>query len=305
MHLFQKVRRRGIAGTARIGISVVKVKARGAWRSFLLYRLRNEPIYKNPTPAELEQIEADLDALGERVFDYVVNPTDFLDFKQEGWFDPEYHGGVQSGVWDEKLLEHWIARDLLGLKSYSPESLYVDIAACNSPWARVLREKSGLAAFAIDLAEVGNLYKDLSYYRVEDATSTSFENSSVSGASLQCAYEMFTGVNDTQLIKELNRILKPGGKTIIVPLYMHMHYCAYSTPEYYGKVLSDPAAKEYLRRDCWGVPSSRKYDAKELKRRVLDPARELGMHCRVRALRNKDQLGQGIYCHFILEIENA
>jgi SAM-dependent methyltransferase len=129
-----------------------------------------------------------------------------------------------------KLLEHWITRDLLGLKSYSPESLYVHIAACNSPWARVLREKRGLAAFAVDLSEVGKLYKDLSYYRVADATSTSFENSSVSGASLQCAYEMFTGDNDTQLIKELNRIWKPGGKAIVTPLYMHTHYCAYSTP---------------------------------------------------------------------------
>jgi hypothetical protein len=104
MHLFQKLRRHGIAGSARIGINIFRGKARGAWRSFLLYRLRNEPIYKNPTAAELDQIEADLNALGERVFDYVVNPKDFLDFKQEGWFDPGYLGGIQSSVWDEKLL---------------------------------------------------------------------------------------------------------------------------------------------------------------------------------------------------------
>jgi hypothetical protein len=43
----------------------------------------------------------------------------------------------------------------------------------------------------------------------------------------------------------------------------------------------------------------------ELKRRILEPARELGMHCLLRALRNKEQLGQGIYCHFILETLNA
>jgi hypothetical protein len=275
------------------------------WHRVLLYYLRNEPAYRNPTPAELVQIEIDLRALGEQVLDYSANPKEFDDFKRDGWFSPGYHGGIHSGVWDEKLLEHWIASDLLGLSSYASDDIYVDIAACSSPWACALRQKAGLTAFAIDYAESGEFYKDLSYYRKEDATLTSFEPGSIRGASLQCAYEMFTGDSDSLLIKELSRILKPGGKAIILPLYMHTHYCAYSTPEYYGKGHSDPAAKEYLRVDCWGVPSSRKYDARELKRRVLDPARALGMRCIIRALRNKEELGKEVYCHFILEIENA
>ena len=114
---------------------------------------------------------------------------------------------------------------------------------------------------------------------------------------------MFQGDHDRLLIKELARILRPGGKVIILPLYMHTHYCAYATPEYFGKGYADVDAKEYIRMDCYGVPSSRKYDARRLKERVLDPIKQAGLSYRLHALRNKAALGTGIYCHFILEIE--
>ena len=118
---------------------------------------------------------------------------------------------------------------------------------------------------------------------------------------MHCAYEMFTGDDDKGLLNEMARILKPGGKVVIVPLYMHTHYCSYSTPEYYGKGYSCQA-KEYVRVDCFGVPSSRKYDAKQLKERVLDRIQSLGMRYKLLVLRNKAEVGTGIYCHFILEV---
>ncbi len=138
---------------------------------------------------------------------------------------------------------------------------------------------------------------------MENAIQTSFADQSVRCASLHCAYEMFMGEDDTRLVGELARILKTSGKAVILPLYMHTHYCAYATPEYFGKGHSDPKAKEYVRIDCYGVPSSRKYDAATLKRRVLDPIGEAGLSYRMLALRNKDAFGRNIYCHFILEIE--
>jgi Methyltransferase domain len=237
------------------------------------------------------------------VTDYAPDPALFQQFKTKAWFPSNYHGGEAGGVWDEKLLEHWVAGDLLGLWHWGQDDIYVDIAACNSPWAQCLRERLGLSTFAIDLEPVGSSYRDLPYYRSENATQTTFKDSSITGASLQCAYEMFQGQDDQRLIVELARILRPGGKVVILPLYMHTHYCAYSTPEYYGKGYQDPGAKEYIRIDCYGVPSSRKYDALRLKERVLDQILKAGLHYRLLALRNKEALSQEIYCHFILEIE--
>lgn len=298
MSIRQTIQRHGLLGTARKAF-VLALRKSGYDR----WRFRNIPQYANPTPAELDAIEQDLARLGVEVQDYAPSPADFKAFQTEQWFPPDYHGGMQDGVWDEKLLEHWIASERLGLMAYGPDDIYVDVAACTSPWARSLRERKGLSVFAIDIDDIGPTYCHLPYYRIEDATHTAFPDASVRGASLHCAYEMFIGDDDTRFIHEAARILAPGGKVVILPLYMHTHYCAYSTAEYFGKGHCDPAAKEYIRLDCSGVPSSRKYDAATLKSRVLDPVESLGMRYRLFALRNKAALGNGIYCHFILEIE--
>jgi hypothetical protein len=283
----------------------IKRQARSFQRNLRLYRLRNEPVYQSPTENELLSIEADLNSLGITVSDYSPDPTKFKIFQEEAWFPQNYFGGIQSEVWVEKLLEHWLASELLGLDKYSSDDIYVDIAACNSPWAMTLRQRRNIAAFAIDISPIPATFSSFTYYKQEDATKTSFASKAVRGASLQCAYEMFVRDNDINLIAELGRILLPGGKVVIAPLYMHTHYCAYSTPEYYGKGYVDEHAKEYLRTDCLGVPSSRKYDAAELKRRVLDPIVKAGMKFQLLAIRNKAELGKGVYCHFILVIENA
>ena len=299
MSLLEKFRRHGVLGSARKVLPLLKRKSDYYyWR----WCFRDAPKYANPTPTELETIERDLIALGVTIHDYAPSAEAFKAFQAEKWFPPDYHGGLHSGVWNEKLLEHWIASETLGLMNYSPNDIYVDVAAANSPWAQALRERKGIPAYAIDLGEVGKAYRHLSYYRVENATKTTFADASVKGASLHCAYEMFMGEDDMRFIHEVARILQPGGKVVILPLYTHTHYCAYATPEYFGKGYSDPAAKEYIRWDCGGIPSSRKYGAAMLKRRVLDPIESLGLRYQLLALRNKAELGSNIYCHLILEI---
>lgn len=280
---------------------------RMAWNNFrsryYQWRFRHAPRYANPTSEELVTIELDLRGLGIEINDYAPSPDRFKQFQSEQWFPSFYYGGSMSNVWDEKLLEHWIAGERLGLAEFGPEDIYVDVAAASSPWAKTLHERWGVNAFAIDLAPVGEAYRDLPYYRTENATKSSFADGSVSGVSLHCAYEMFMRDDDLRLPGELARILKPGGKAVILPLYMHTHYCAYATPEYFSKGYADPAAKEYVRMDCYGIPSSRKYDAFTLQRRVLEQIKIAGLSYRLLVLRNKSALGRNIYCHFILEIQ--
>jgi len=298
MSLLEKIRRHGLRGSFEKALLVLRRKS-----GYDLWRVRHAPVYTNPTPSELAAIEADLIALGVTLNDYSPPPAGFKAFQAESWFPADYHGGRHGDVWDEKLLEHWLAAQRLDLMNYRPGEIYVDVAACGSPWVKTLRERKQIEGYAIDLSEVPLIYRDMPYYRSENATHMTFADNSVTGASLHCAYEMFTGEDDTNFILEAARILKPGGKVVILPLYMHTHYCAYSTPEYYGKSYSDPGAKEYVRLDCYGVPSSRKYDAAQLKERVLDTILAVGLRYRLLVLRNKAELGDNIYCHFILEIE--
>jgi ubiquinone/menaquinone biosynthesis C-methylase UbiE len=299
MKIIDILKKHGVFGAAKKIIArILRITKFGYYR----WAWRNAPKYKSPDDTELFKIEEDFNKAGIKVHDYKPLLKNFLDFQGENYFPPDYHGGIHGPVWDEKLLEHWVAIEFLGLKRYKAADIYVDIAAGGSPWAKVLRNRFGISAYAIDLSEVGEAYRDLSYYRMEDATATTFFDSSVSGASLQCSFEMFMGNHDMNLIKEMARILKPGGKVVIVPLYMQEKYSAYSTVEYYGKGNSDPAAKEYVCQDWTGIPSARFYDVEQLKKRVLKSIENFGMKYKLFALRNQAELGKGIYCHFILEV---
>jgi len=296
MFLYKKIQLHGCTGSIKLATVIFLEKS--GWYT---WRFRNAPKFQNPTEAELAQIEKNFQEIGITVHDYLPPPEEFHVFKDAGFFPIDYHGGLSSGVWDEKLFEHWISYRLLGIESYMRNDCFVDVAAAGSPWAKILRDNKGIQSFAIDLV-IPDAYSDLPYYRLENATATQFKDASVTGMALHCAYEMFTGEDDIKFIQEATRILKPGGKVVIVPLYMHTHYCAYSTPDYFGKGYSDSAAKEYVRMDCRGIPSSRKYDAAQLKNRIIQEIERCGMAYRLYALRNKNEFGQGIYCHFILEI---
>lgn len=274
---------------------------RFAARRLALLRTLRAPVYAAPSPSALADIERALRALAIEPVDYRPEQKAFADFCARFPFPESYLAAFPAAIRLEKQFEHFVAHDLLGLDGYTQADTYVDIAACASPWVEMLRQGSGLPAIAIDLA-VAHSYSQLPYYQQQNATATRFGSASISGASLQCAYEMFQGNDDIALLAELARVLKPGGRCVIAPLYLHTHHCGYSTPEYYGRGYADSGAKEYLRRDCWGVPFSRKYDADALLRRVLLPIEQHGMRYRLHMLRNAQDIAPGLYCHCILEI---
>jgi hypothetical protein len=299
MELVRKIRQHGLVGSAR---KACELAGRKLQHGYYRWAARRATSYEAPTPAEHEHIERELRDLGVAIQDLVPSRSALEVFLAARYFTADAYDGVDASVWDEKMLEHWIAAERLGLMQFGKSDVYVDVAAGNSPWAKILRERLGIEAYAIDLEQVGAAFRHLPYYRTEDATATRFADASVRGASLQCAYEMFAGDDDVGLIEEFARILAPGGKAVVVPLYLHTHYCAYATPDYFGKGRADKDAREYVCRDWWGIPSARFYDAQHLQQRVLSRIERLGMQYRLSALRNKSELGDGIYCHFVLEI---
>lgn len=281
-------------------IGVLRGAALRARRAFHDIRTRKAPMYMGPNDEELSQIESRIKAHGIPVHDYFVDIKAFNEFVDWACFPSNYHGGVGGAVYLEKMLEHFVAWDFLafGKSEYMP---YIDVAAGMSPWAHMLR-LHGYKSFAVDLA-VPQEHARLGYYLQEDATQTYFGDETIGSVSLQCAYEMFAGTADMDLLKELGRILKPGGRAVISPLYTHTHACFYQTPEWYGRLSGDAGATAYVRRDSWGVPASRKYSPDTLHSRVCQTADRYGLVATVHALRNKAEIGPGIYLHFILVLD--
>ncbi len=270
-------------------------------RPLHLLRTSGAAPYRTPTAAELQQIERGMRDLDMPCSDYRVDRSAFERFKRRMAFPPDYHGGPAGGVYDEKLLEHFVAWDLLDLDSPMHRWPYLDIASATSPWVRLLRDQ-GLTALSIDLAPDPSV-ASLPYYLRGDATAMPFDDASIGSASLQCAYEMFAGDADIRLLRELARVLRPGGRVVVSPLYMHVQACYYQSPEHHGKPAGDSGAVRYLRRDAWDVRASRKYSPGTLVQRVWRPAREAGLVPQLRVLRNPGELGRGIYLHFVLVLD--
>ena len=273
----------------------------GLRRKYLSKKYPENFVYKDPTAKDIVDIENHLSKLNIAIENLHIDIKDFERFCSNYQFPRDYHGGINSRVWTEKILEHYIAYTLIGLEELDSKEIYIDVAACNSPWVKMLKEKDTCDSFAIDL-QVPSIYKNLNYYSEMDATKTSFEANSIAGISLQCAYEMFIRDDDIHLIDEIARILKPGGKAVISPLYMHTHYCAYSTYEHFGKGFSHPDATEYINLHAQNIPSSRKYDAIQLKERILGRITNNNLKYKLLAIRNKEEIEEHVYCHFVLLI---
>lgn len=201
-----------------------------------------------------------------------------------------------------KVLEYYLVDKLLKFDEWSKDEIYIDVGACGSPFAKYLREKKSINAYAIDLDE--GVYSYLDYYQVQDATKTRFENDSIKAMSVQSAFEMFVGKSDTNFIREASRILQGGGRLIILPLYMHERQLSTVSPNYYNKGFADEKSFECIRTDCRGqIPLGRFYSLEGLKERVLNVAKEENLNCKVYILPNELVEKDGfVYLKFVLEI---
>ena len=262
-------------------------------------RTRKVARFQHPGGQDLVAIEGMLAASGVGVTPLRADKSKYEEFSAALPFPEDYHGGTSSGYWHEKIFEHYLSWELLDMDRFQAEDRYLDVAAGSSPWARLLREHRGLTAFAIDLKVHPELQAH-DYYIEGDATASPFASASLRGISLHCAYEMFAGDSDSRAVGEFARILAPGGAVVIAPLYMHTHYCCFSSPECWGRGHADPGAVEYVCPAMRNLPAVRHYDAARLRERVLEPARRSGLEPQLLRLHGTAAISPEIYCHFVL-----
>ena len=201
-------------------------------------------------------------------------------------------------VFIEKCLEHYLVFKYLSL---SAGDTYIDVAAARSPWAALLN-RNRIRAYRLDMAyEKGVHGMDIG----ADADDTGLPDEFCTGLSLQCAFECFMGDSDVGFIREASRILVPGGRYAIAPLYLETEFFNTTSPLIdQDQVIIDRGARRVWRDDAYVEPFSRMYSPEVFKTRIYS---RVPSNTRVEVLyfKNLEEIvnyyqGQRIYCFFML-----
>lgn len=211
--------------------------------------------------------------MGVPVLPFSIDPAGYQAWLSAADYPASYYGGGKDPGqnFTEKTLEHYVSTQFFSLHE---SSTFIDIAACTSPFADILARRFGATAYRQDLVypkgihgnQIGGWGHELH-----------LPDGSVDAVTLHCSLEHFEGNSDTLFFQELERVLKPGGRAVVLPFYLAHTYTIHVDPGYNllkgHRPKLDPQAR--LRYCDWYQYFSRHYDPQALKRRVLDAAPSL------------------------------
>jgi SAM-dependent methyltransferase len=161
-----------------------------------------------------------------------------------------------------KILEYYLTT-----KALRPRAgmVYVDLASYMSLYPNYLAEQHGVVAIRQDMlytpgkrtVAFRSVLKPGQKVQMQclggNAIKLDMPDASADAMALQCSIEHFEGRSDTDAIVEAWRVLKPGGRLLIIPFYCGDKY------------------EEIMVKDCPpGCQFRRHYDPYQFRRRVLE-----------------------------------
>lgn len=223
-------------------------------------------------------------ALAGRVRSIRIDKIDFSNFKSR-YFDP------RPGIDEEKLLEYYVGYTWLELR---PDDIFIDIAAQDCPFAFFVRDTVGCRVYRQDLYHMdpGIHGTDIG----SNAANLPLPTGSVSKMSLFNSFEHFEGDDDSAFIREAGRVLTPGGRLCIVPLFIGPEYVV----EPQGGWTDGAGVKH-----CWGEGArfSRIYDVRRFEDRILRFCDRFQVQLLV--VENAGEIGAGVYLQYFLILERV
>lgn len=195
---------------------------------------------------------------------FVVSLSDFERFVGVAryWSRPYYSYGHDAYA-VEKYLEHFVALTLLQL---SGPDVYIDIASDISPLPDIAQELFGTRSYRQDYAYQEGLHGD----RIgSDACALPVSDEFANKMTLTCSYEHFEADRDMVFLHEAERVLVPGGRLCILPLYLSSAYHVRTNPylDMTGLEFDDQAV--VCCREDVHVRHARIYDVEHFLSRVV------------------------------------
>lgn len=197
----------------------------------------------------------------------------------------------------EKYLEHFVSYDVLQVE---PNAIIIDVASFRSYFPKILRAK-GYRVIAQDLVFPPGLNGDV---LGGNASAMDLPASSIDAMTLHCSFEHFEGDSDIAFIRESARVLKPGGRVIILPLYLHQEYLTQADPYFmsFCDIPVDPGS-QLVAVPGYANRHGRHYSAPALLSRVYDVAVDNGLYPTLKVVRNATEVAEYCYLKFVLLLE--
>lgn len=274
-----------------INNGIRQVKKKLFWNHY--YNNVNTPKHDGPvvnTQEDIQKIVSDLTRNNFNVKEYNIDINGYKKYLEAAKYKNfKYYKGGTKRNFAEKSLEHYIAFELLGLDS---NDIYIDIANANSPTPEIYHDLTGCTIYRQDL-----MFPDGVHGNVigGDAGSLPLTDSFATKMGLHCSFEHFEGDSDIRFIREVNRILRPGGKVCILPLYLHTKYAIQSNP-LRAVIDVEEDAVCYCAKD-WGNRHGRFYDVSHLIKRVRNNLGDLKLTIYV--VKNEKDVDPTCYVKFI------
>jgi SAM-dependent methyltransferase len=248
----------------------VRIRTATSWGR--LYDSLPEPKRVGPVivdNAVAADVRAALEAAGLVVERRSVEPEHYRAWLMQADYSryPLYLDGGRAPGFTEKGLEHFVAAGLLGLRA---GQVCIDVASQNSPAPDIYEWLYGAVMYTLDLAYRPGVHGR----RIGgSASELPLPDDFVDAMVLHNAFEHFEGDADTAFIREAARVLKPGGRLCILPLFLFTEYAIQTDPAALTGTLPpfDAGARLWAARG-WRDRHGRFYDAAHLKSRLLDHA---------------------------------
>jgi SAM-dependent methyltransferase len=246
--------------------------------------------YNAGTVAEVERALA---AQGTPVEAFRIDPARFAEYERRADYAtryPDYYGVDMA----EKHLEHFLCLELMALGA---SDVFVDLASEDSPVPDIFERLTGATTY----------WQDIQYppgvegRRIGgDACAMPLPDGFATAAALTCSIEHFERDADSRVCREVARILRPGGRFVIAPLYMFSDAVAQTDPVYsaQAEVPFDEGVPVYCQKD-WRNRHGRFYSARTLEQRVIAPLRE-SFDVVVKRVENHEAIEGHVYLRFAL-----
>ncbi len=208
----------------------------------------------------------------------------------------DYKEGLKE-LFIEKALEHYVSLSFCPL---TPDGKVIDIANAGSPFPEIVHADYGCNVWSNDLAFPKGIHQRKWHTKIGgDACELPVNDNFFDLAVLHCAFEMFEGEADINLIRKAERMLKPGGRLVVIPLYMNETYHILRDPRTYRNPLPeiDEGAELVYRENFYGAAFARFYSVGALMKRLVNSAENLDF--KIYRVRNLPELNAFCYMNWV------